>query len=96
VFFHFAFYPKSEVKMRRQITERLILQEVMNRDGHLTRRIHLASERRGTPIPQTDEADDLSALVCCQRRVWLLGLIILELSGQAGYRTNVLGPPAPE
>jgi len=48
------------------------------------------------PIPQTDEADDLCALVCCQRRVWLSGLIILELSGRAGYRTNVLGPPAPE
>ena|SRR6516225_1949282 len=35
----FASYPKSEIKMRDQITERLILQEVMNRDGHFTRRI---------------------------------------------------------
>ena len=29
-----ANYPFCEVKIKGQITERLILQEVMNRDGH--------------------------------------------------------------
>ena len=35
------FIPKAKIKMRDQITERLILQEVMNRDGLFSRRIPL-------------------------------------------------------